>query len=137
MCPTLLCRDAVFDLGKVTATSIAFMYSGEGRKEGSCGFPSFILRPPPDLGSLSPFYLSVENTLAFTFVNRATALVRDDPGLLLVLATDERAATDGTWNRPAIVLDPLLPRCARLVFEVVEGGGEAERKAEGAMNRTE
>ena len=113
MCPTLLCRDAVFDLGKVTATSIAFMHSGAGkRKEGSCGFPSFILRPPPDLGSLilsPPFYLSVENTLAFTFVNRATALVCDDPGLLLVLATDERAATDGTWNRPAIVLDPLLP----------------------------
>ena len=66
-------------------------------------------------------------------MNRATALVRD-PGLLLVLATDERAATDGTWNRPAIVLDPLLPlpRCARLVFEV-----DGEAGGEGAMNRTE
>lgn len=41
----------------------------------------------------------------------------------------------GTWNRPTIVLDPLL-RFVRLVFEVVEAR-QRDGGTEGAMNRTE
>ena len=42
-----LCRDAVFDLGKVTATSIAFMHSGQGRKEAAASH--LLFSPDPSL----------------------------------------------------------------------------------------